>query len=45
MAEKPTSGLEKVPPILTRPLWKERLTYIFLATLAFWVIVFWLMFG
>lgn len=36
------SGLEKTPPIFSRPVWKDAFFWIFLFTIAFWSVVFWL---
>ena len=44
MQQRKTSGLEKVPPFLTRPLWKDRIVWIGLAQAAFWALVIWYFF-
>ncbi|MCB1386142.1 MAG: hypothetical protein KDJ80_09410 [Nitratireductor sp.] len=44
-AKRKTSGLEKVPPILSRPLWKDSLIRWGILAAAFWMVVLWLIFG
>ncbi|WP_156892484.1 hypothetical protein [Salaquimonas pukyongi] len=36
-----TSGLEKVPPFLTRPVWKDPLFWWAIAAAVFWGVVIW----
>jgi hypothetical protein len=38
------SGLDKIPPFVTRPLWKDRFFWIGLATALFWVLLLWWLF-
>ncbi|MBL1404906.1 MAG: hypothetical protein COC00_002895 [Rhizobiales bacterium] len=45
MTKKLTSGLEKVPKILKSPFYKDRLFWIGLATLAFWIALFYGLFS
>ncbi|MFK7901783.1 MAG: hypothetical protein AB8B49_02970 [Nitratireductor sp.] len=42
--KKQTSGLEKVPRILAKPFYTDRVFYWALATLAFWVALFYWIF-
>jgi hypothetical protein len=44
MAKKsngPKSGLEKIPPFLTRPLWKDPFVWIAIATALGWAVFLW----
>jgi hypothetical protein len=41
MAKKKTSGLEKIPPFITRPLWKDGFVWIGIGTVLFWILVIW----
>ena len=45
MGSRKGSGLENVPPILKRPVWKDSFFWVTIATIAFWVLVFWWWFG
>lgn len=38
-----TSGLETVPRILKRPIWRDRLFWIAIATALFWALVIYLL--
>jgi len=35
------SGLERTPPIFSRPVWADPFLWIFAATVVFWAVVFW----
>lgn len=39
-----SSGLEQVPPFLTRPIWKDRIFWIGIAQAAFWAAIIWYFF-
>jgi hypothetical protein len=43
MAKK-TSGLEQIPPFITRPIWKDRFVWIGIFTAIGWVVFFWWLF-
>ncbi len=44
MPERKKSGLEKVPNILSRPLWKDGFIWWGIATAIFWTLVIWWLF-
>ena len=39
MAEHRPSGLEQLPPLFTRPLWRDRFVWLIVATVLFWALV------
>lgn len=40
-----TSGLEQLPPIFSRPVWKDRFFHLFVAMLVAWgLVLYWLFF-
>jgi hypothetical protein len=42
---KEKAGLDKVPPILSRPLWKDGLIRWAIVAILFWLVVAYLLFG
>jgi len=34
--------MHKLPHVFSRPVWRDRFFWVFLATLAFWAFVLWL---
>ena len=38
------SGLDKIPQIVTRPIWKDRFFWFGLATALFWILLIWYFF-
>ena len=39
-----TSGLEQIPHVFSRPLWKDRFFWLMIATAIGWALVIWYLF-
>ena len=39
------SGLEQIPPVFSRPLWKDAFFWLLIAMIAFWAQVLWYFFS